>query len=334
MDPTQLDGIKGKEITFLGWFTDEAYTEEFDGFGQPINENITLYAKWEATVTLKDGETVLKEMKVNPPTTVKLNDPDKKEGYKFKGWFKEGSGDPEDEFISGSSIVSESLTLTAKWAKLYKVTFDFGITGMDSSVVEVEEGQTVAKPDTPTNGDQIFKGWFEEGSDVKFDFSKPISEDCTIQARWMGKDDVWTVTFMDGEEKISDVLVEKGQKMDQSDLPALDPKDHYRFDGWYTDAECTEKFDVSTANIEANMTLYAKWSPIKVMKITLDQTKLSMKEGEEVKVKIIGLKDGKISLSMKALEEVREEPVEKVNIPKSESIGTSLGDLFKGIKLD
>ena len=59
-----------------------------------------------------------------------------------------------------------------------------------------------------------------------------------------------------------------------------------------------------------------------------------LKEGEEVKVKIIGLKDGKISLSMKALEEVKEEPVEKVHIPKSESIGTSLGDLFKGIKLD
>ncbi len=56
--------------------------------------------------------------------------------------------------------------------------------------------------------------------------------------------------------------------------------------------------------------------------------------GDEVRVKIIGLKDGKISLSMKALEEVKEEPAEKVNIPKSESIGTSLGDLFKGIKLN
>lgn len=56
--------------------------------------------------------------------------------------------------------------------------------------------------------------------------------------------------------------------------------------------------------------------------------------GDKVKVKIIGLKDGKISLSMKALEEVKEEPVEKVHIPKSESIGTSLGDLFKNIKLD
>lgn len=56
-------------------------------------------------------------------------------------------------------------------------------------------------------------------------------------------------------------------------------------------------------------------------------------EGDEVTVKVIGVKDGKISLSMKALEEVKEEPEEKVVIPKSENIGTSLGDLFKGIKL-
>ena len=55
-------------------------------------------------------------------------------------------------------------------------------------------------------------------------------------------------------------------------------------------------------------------------------------EGQEVNVKIIGVKDGKISLSMKALEEVQEEPVEKVEIPKSENIGTSLGDLFKDLK--
>jgi len=55
--------------------------------------------------------------------------------------------------------------------------------------------------------------------------------------------------------------------------------------------------------------------------------------GDEVKVKIIGLKDGKISLSMKALEEITEEPEEKVDIPASEEIGTRLGDLFKGIKL-
>ena len=55
--------------------------------------------------------------------------------------------------------------------------------------------------------------------------------------------------------------------------------------------------------------------------------------GDEVTVKIIGLKDGKISLSMKALEERDEEEDIKVEIPKSENIGTSLDDLFKNIKL-
>lgn len=55
--------------------------------------------------------------------------------------------------------------------------------------------------------------------------------------------------------------------------------------------------------------------------------------GDEVQVKIIGIKDGKISLSMKALEEIPEEPEEKVVIPKAENIGTSLGDLFKNLKL-
>lgn len=55
--------------------------------------------------------------------------------------------------------------------------------------------------------------------------------------------------------------------------------------------------------------------------------------GDEVKVKVIGVKDGKISLSIKALEEASPEPVEKVEIPKAENIGTSLGDLFKNIKL-
>lgn len=60
-----------------------------------------------------------------------------------------------------------------------------------------------------------------------------------------------------------------------------------------------------------------------------------LKVGDEVDVKVIGIKDGKISLSMKVLMEQpeEEEPVEKIEIPKAENIGTNLGDLFKNIKL-
>lgn len=58
--------------------------------------------------------------------------------------------------------------------------------------------------------------------------------------------------------------------------------------------------------------------------------------GQEVNVKVIGIKEGKISLSIKALiekEKEEEEVVAKVEIPKAENIGTSLGDLFKNLKL-
>lgn len=55
--------------------------------------------------------------------------------------------------------------------------------------------------------------------------------------------------------------------------------------------------------------------------------------GDTVDVKVIGIKDGKISLSMKALIEPEEEVIEEVEIPEAEEIGTSLGDLFKNIKL-
>ena len=56
--------------------------------------------------------------------------------------------------------------------------------------------------------------------------------------------------------------------------------------------------------------------------------------GQEVNVKVIGKKDGKISLSIKALlQQKKTERETKVVIPKAESIGTSMGDLLKDIKL-
>ena len=61
-----------------------------------------------------------------------------------------------------------------------------------------------------------------------------------------------------------------------------------------------------------------------------------LKEGQTVKVKVIGIKDGKISLSMKALEDVAAVEIEEetFKLPKAEEATTSLGSLFAGIRLD
>lgn len=75
---------------------------------------------------------------------------------------------------------------------------------------------------------------------------------------------------------------------------------------------------------------------VHISQISLERIKhpsVVLKEGQEVQVKVIGKKDGKISLSMKALlAEKKEEEEVKVELPKSEAIGTSMGDLLKNLK--
>ena len=62
-----------------------------------------------------------------------------------------------------------------------------------------------------------------------------------------------------------------------------------------------------------------------------------LKVGDVVKVKVLNTNEGKISLSIKAVEEEREaeemESLEALDYSSDESVGTSLGDLFAKLKL-
>ena len=58
--------------------------------------------------------------------------------------------------------------------------------------------------------------------------------------------------------------------------------------------------------------------------------------GDTVKVKVIAVKDGKLSLSMKALQDVAAEEIveETYDLPEAEEATTTLGSLFANIKLN
>lgn len=61
-----------------------------------------------------------------------------------------------------------------------------------------------------------------------------------------------------------------------------------------------------------------------------------LSEGDKVKVKVISTKDGKISLSMKALDDVTAKEIEEevYELPEAGEATTTLGSLFANIKLD
>ncbi|MBQ0058490.1 MAG: S1 RNA-binding domain-containing protein [Lachnospiraceae bacterium] len=67
----------------------------------------------------------------------------------------------------------------------------------------------------------------------------------------------------------------------------------------------------------------------------LKHPKEALATGDKVKVKVIAVKDGKISLSIKDAEDREAEAVteETVEIPEAENLATSLGSLLAGLKL-
>lgn len=68
-----------------------------------------------------------------------------------------------------------------------------------------------------------------------------------------------TVTFeTGGGTDIEPQTIASGTQAVEPDVPT---KDGYVFDGWYTDAECTDRYDFSTL-VTANLTLYAKWNEV------------------------------------------------------------------------
>ncbi len=62
-----------------------------------------------------------------------------------------------------------------------------------------------------------------------------------------------------------------------------------------------------------------------------------LKVGDTVKAKVLGIKEGKLSLSIRAVDEEkeakREEEIKNIKIPASEALVQNLGDLLKNIQL-
>ena len=129
--------------------------------------------------------------------------------------------------------------------------------GLGASRHTVEWGDTLEGLDAPEREGHDFLGWFEQGSDVEFDFaSTPITKDVILVAKWQVK--TLTVTFeapgATPESQSADV--EWNTPVGQ---PAEPGKEHYGFSGWYA-ADSETPYDFSQA-VTSSLTLYAGWTP-------------------------------------------------------------------------
>lgn len=70
-------------------------------------------------------------------------------------------------------------------AKTHKVTFDDCLPSTENQVVEVKDGEPVAKPADPVCEGWKFEGWYSDTDLTQaWDFSTPVTEDMTLWAKW------------------------------------------------------------------------------------------------------------------------------------------------------
>ena len=138
-----------------GWCRDpECATAPWDFDNDAVTQAITLYAKWEPTisyrVTFKDYEdSIISEQEVayNKPA-VQPEDPTR-EGHTFKGWYTAKSGGSKFSFTTG---IKEDKVIYAQWTiNEYKVTFEKngGTVTITPNPKTVKYGESCTEPTDP-----------------------------------------------------------------------------------------------------------------------------------------------------------------------------------------
>ena len=167
--------------TFAGWYNGD---EEYN-FSTVPTDDVTLVAKWDinqytvqfvsnhgsfADQTIEHGKLI---------ETDKLTIPEV-EGYTFDGWYAE-----DNTKFDFTQPITGNTTVYAKWtANDYEVSF---ITehGKTPTSQNVKYNGTAADPGKLTAEGYTFIGWYTDETYTKeFDFTKPITSNTTVYAKW------------------------------------------------------------------------------------------------------------------------------------------------------
>lgn len=170
--------------TFAGWYNGD---KKFDFTTVPTGD-VTLTAKWDInkyTVKFVSDHGSFADQTIEYGGTIdtdKLTIPEV-EGYTFDGWYT--TNDTHSTKFDFSTPITGDTTVYAKWtAKDYEVSF---ITehGDPPTSQNVKYNGTADDPGKLTEEGYTFIGWYtDENRTIEFDFTKPITGDTKVYAKW------------------------------------------------------------------------------------------------------------------------------------------------------
>lgn len=222
------------------------------GSNNDVLENHLICAKLEATFTA-DGTTFAQPQTIDRGGKFTEPAAPSKENHTFAGWY---NGDEKFDFDADTTNAPNVLELVAKWdINQYTVKFVSEHGSFADQTIEHGKPIGTGKPTIPTVEGFTFDGWYaDENRTIEFDFTKPITSNTTVYAKWTAKD--YEVSFVTehGNAPASQNVKYNGTASDPGKLK----EEGYTFIGWYTDHTCTTEFKFSTP-ITGDTKVYAKW---------------------------------------------------------------------------
>ncbi len=215
---TKEDEKKETTYTFKGWYKDNACTKEWDFANEIIEQDTTIYAKWEqserAYFTVTYSTTEGNEKAANIPEKQKLYEdeklekPSKKPSMKnktFKGWYT-SKDDTKSAFKAWGKPVTEDLTLYAHFEEKsntvvfhmngggYTGTYD-GKTYTDAASLtkKIAVGKGISSSEYPKSSSSAnFKysnystdsNWYTDKECTNVYSESTVKEDLTLYKRW------------------------------------------------------------------------------------------------------------------------------------------------------
>lgn len=222
------------------------------GSNNDVLENHLVCNTLEATFTA-DGTTFAPAQTIDRGGKFTAPSAPSKENHTFAGWY---NGDKKFDFDADTTNAPNVLNLVAKW-DINKYTVQFVSEHGSFADQTIEHGKPIDtdKLTIPEVEGYTFGGWYaDENRTIEFDFTKPITSNTTVYAKWTAKD--YEVSFVTehGKAPTSQNVKYNGTAKDPGTLTA----EGYTFIGWYADEAHKTKFDFSTP-ITGDTKVYAKW---------------------------------------------------------------------------
>lgn len=241
-------------FAFYGWYDNPNFSGERFNFSTPISFDITLYARWGYSFTCinHDGSTFSKAVYLEGESIKSVDNPTK-ENEEFIGWYLNPNFEGE-KFVFNTEI-HKNLVVYASFG--FQVNFYTNSSTLFTTVV-VPEGKKLSSPETPTKQYFDFENWYTEIELIhKYNFNNIVISPLNLYGKFIPH--YFDIVYHNCDSAINPNPNSYQYTSGLSTL--LDAtKDGYRFYGWYSDKELTQKVTSISPDMHEQVDLYAYFS--------------------------------------------------------------------------